>query len=254
MKTCEDVALKEQLLYLLELQTIDTKVKELESARQSLPARTEPLRRDLAKLEGMLGGERQKLAETEAWKKQQGEMLAREYEAMRSAKNKLQGSKTGKEYNAASREVDNKKKSIQDREAELKKVTEALSSSGNVIGERDAAVAQLKEQLATEEAQIAVKVEELAKQIAEASSGRDELRAKIEKNWLKTYDSLAKRGVAVAPVVGGTCQGCQVRIPPQVNNVLARMETLAMCERCGRIIYRKEMIEPKSETPPPAAP
>jgi hypothetical protein len=250
MKTSEDVALKEQLLYLLELQTIDTKVKELEAARQSLPARTEPLRRDLAKLEGMLGGERQKLAETEAWKKQQAELLAREYELMRSAKNKLQGSKTGKEYNAASREVDNKKKSIQDREAELKKVTEALSSSGSVIGERDAAVAQLREQLATEEAQIAVKVEELQKQITEASAGRDELRSKIEKNWLKTYDTLAgKRGYAVSPVLNGTCQGCQMRIPPQLNNILARMESLEMCPRCGRIIYRKEMLETKTETP-----
>ena len=249
--------MKDQLLYLLELQTIDTKVKELEAARQSLPARTEPLRRDLAKLEGMLGGERQKLAETEAWKKQQAELLAREYEAMRSAKAKLQGSKTGKEYNAASREVDNKKKSIHDREAELKKVTEALGASSTVIGERDAAIGQLREQLAAEEAQVAVKVEELGKQIAEASAGRDDLRAKIDKTWLKTYDTLAgKRGYAVAPVLSGTCQGCQMRIPPQLNNILARMESLEMCPRCGRIIYRKEMTEQGDAKPgetPPAA-
>jgi len=246
--------LKDQLLYLLELQTIDTKVKELDAARQTLPTRTEPLRRDLAKLEGMLGGERQRLAETETWKKAQAELLAREQEALRSAKQKLQGSKTGKEYNAASREVDNKRKSINDREAELKKVSEALSSGGSAMGERDGAVAQLRAQLEAEEALIAVKLEELAKQIAETSVGRDELRAKIEKGWLKTYDTLAgKRGFAVSPVVTGTCQGCQMRIPPQLNNILARMETLEMCPRCGRIIYRKEMIEPKPDAPPPAA-
>lgn len=242
--------MKEQLLYLLELQTIDTKVKELEAARQALPTRTEPLRRDLAKLEGMLGGERAKLAETETWKKQQAELLAREQEALRSAKQKLQGSKTGKEYNAASREVDNKRKSINDREAELKKVTEALSTSGTVAGERDSAVQQLRDQLATEEAQIAVKVEELGLAITAASAGRDDVRAKVEKSWLKTYDTLAgKRGYAVCPVIGGTCQGCQMRIPPQLNNILARMESLEMCPRCGRIIYRKEMIDPPA-TPP----
>ncbi len=242
--------MKDQLLFLLELQTIDNKVKELDAARQSLPTRTEPLRRDLAKLEGMLGGERTKLAETETWKKQQAELLAREQEALRSAKSKLQGSKTGKEYNAASREVDNKRKSINDREAELKKVTEALSSSGTVISERDSAVAQLREQLIAEEAQIAVKVEELARQIAEASAGREGLRAKIEKGWLKTYDTLAgKRGYAVSPVIGGVCQGCQMRIPPQLNNILARMESLEMCPRCGRIIYRKERLDPPAAPP-----
>jgi predicted nucleic acid-binding Zn-ribbon protein len=241
-------------MFLLELQTIDSKVKELEAARQSLPTRTEPLRRDLAKLEGMLGGERQKLAETEVWKKQQADLLAREQEALRSAKQKLQGSKTGKEYHAASREVDNKRKSIHDKEAELKKVSEALSSGGSVIGERDAAIGQLRDQLAVEEAQIAVKNEELARQIAEASTGRDALRAKIEKGWIKTYDTLAgKRGYAVCPVINGTCQGCQMRIPPQLNNILARMESLEMCPRCGRIIYRKEMIEPPAE-PAPSTP
>ncbi|MBE7448565.1 MAG: hypothetical protein HS111_06680 [Kofleriaceae bacterium] len=248
--------MKDQLIYLLELQTIDTKVKELEAARQGLPTRTEPLRRDLGKLETMLSGERQKLAETEAWKKQQAELLAREQEALRAAKGKLQGSKTGKEYNAASREVDNKRKSIHDREAELKKVSEALSGSAAVIEERDGAIAGLRAQLAAEEAEIATKVEDLARQIAEASAGRDELRARIDKGWLKTYDTLAgKRGYAVSPVVGGTCQGCQMRIPPQLNNILARMESLEMCPRCGRIIYRKEMIEPPADAaaePPPA--
>src|SRR5690606_18386373 len=108
-------------------------------------------------------------------------------------------------------------------------------------------IGQLREQLAAEEAQVAVKVEELVQQIADASSGRDGLRAKIDKNWLKTYDTLAgKRGYAVAPVAQGTCQGCQMRIPPQLNNILARMESLEMCPRCGRIIYRKEMTETAS--------
>lgn len=241
-------------MYLLELQTIDTKVKELEAARQALPTRTEPLRRDLAKLEGMLDGERAKLADGETWKKQQAELLAREQEALRGARQKLNASKTGKEHNAASREIDHKRKSISDREAELKKITEALSSSTTVIGEREIAVQQVREQLATEEAQVGVKVEELGLAITAASTGRDELRARIEKSWLKTYDTLAgKRGYAVCPVVSGTCQGCQMRIPPQLNNILARMESLEMCPRCGRIIYRKEMIEPPAPATPPDA-
>ena len=252
--------MKEQLTNLLQLQTIDTRVKELEAQRTALPVKLEPLRRDLAKLEGMLAGERAKLVETETWQKQQRELLDREQELLRSAKNKLQGSKTGKEYNAASREVDNKRKSISDREGELKKVVEGLTASRTVIDERGAAVEQLRGQVATEEQLIANKVEDLARQIAEAAAGRDELRAKIDKSWLKTYDTLyARRGFAVSPVVSGTCQGCQMRIPPQLNNILARMETLETCPRCGRIIYRKEMADPApapadpSSTPPSAS-
>lgn len=242
--------MKEQLTYLLQLQAIDIRVKELEAMRAAAPSRLDPIRRDLAKLESMLGGERSKLAETETWQRQQRELLDREQEALRSAKHKLQGSKTGKEYNAASREVDYKRKSISDREAELKKVTEGLSAGSSAIGERDAAVAQLRDQIATEEAEVAAKIEDIGRQILEVASGRDELRQKIDRSWLKTYDSLyARRGFAVSAVHTGTCQGCQMRIPPQLNNVLARMESLEMCPRCGRIIYRKEMLDPPAATP-----
>lgn len=240
--------MKDQLLLLLQLQTIDLKVKELEAARTSLPRSTDPLRNDLAKLEGMLTAERQKLTDTETWKRQQALILEREQDALRAAKAKLQGTKTGKEFHAATREVEFKRKSISEREAELRKVGEALGSSGTVIGERDGAVQKLRDQLASEEQRIAERLEAMAAEIAAASGGRAELRARIDKGWLKAYDALIARGTAVCPVEGGTCQGCRVRIPPQLNNKLARLETIETCERCARIIYRKEMLEP------PAAP
>ncbi len=45
-----------------------------------------------------------------------------------------------------------------------------------------------------------------------------------------------------------------MRIPPQLNNILARMETMEMCPRCGRIIYRKEMLDPAPEAPAEPSP
>lgn len=251
--------MKEQLTYLLQLQAIDNKVRELETQRTSLPAKIEPLRKDLAKLEGMLTAERAKLTESETWKKQQSALLEADQTALRAAKLKVQATKNGKEYNAATREVDHKRKSISDREVELKKMTEGLGSSTTVIAERDQAVQGLRDQLASEEAALAARLGQLDGDIAAASEGRDELRGKIDKEWVKTYDRLVRRGVAVAPVVNGTCQGCRVRIPPQLNNILARGEALQTCDRCGRIIYRQEMVDgpaapPADGTPADGAP
>jgi predicted nucleic acid-binding Zn-ribbon protein len=242
--------LKDHLLKLLQLQTMDAKVKELEASMKTLPARLEPGRRDLAKLEGMLAGERQRLAETETWKKQQEAALEREQDGLRMAKQKLQSSKTGKEYNAASREVDNKRKAIADREAELKKLNETLGPTQALVATRDRDVDEIRKTLAAEEASIAEKVAALQAEIVQASSGRTELRATIEPSWLKIYESLAaKKGYAVAPVVKGTCQGCHMSLPPQLNNQLARMEVLQVCPRCGRIIYRKELFDPEPPAP-----
>lgn len=236
--------LKDQLLHLLQLQAIDARVKEIQATITSLPAKLEPMRRDLAKLESMVSDEKQRVAETESWRKQQEDLLAREQESLRTAKGKLSGSRTGKEFNAATREVEYKRRAISEREAELKKVTEVLASSSSQAGGHDQDIAQLQDHLAAEDAKIAEKIQALEAEITEVAAGRDELRAKIDAGWLKTYDSLTtKRGFAVAPVVKGSCQGCHMNVPPQLNNVLARMESLEVCPRCGRIIYRQDTVE-----------
>lgn len=240
---------------LLKLQTCDVKVRELETAAKQLPAKLDPLRRDLAKLQGMLDAERAKLAETESWRKSQQELIDREREALKSAQSKLQASKNSKEFNAASREVENKRKSIQDREGELKKVAEASNASTQQLASRDADVQKLRDELAQSEAGMADQIQALEAQLTEARGARDEARGSVEKQWLKTYDTLsAKRGYAVAPVVKGVCQGCHMALPPQLNNILARMESIETCPRCGRLVYRKDMIEPeaaKTDAPKP---
>ncbi len=242
--------MREQLQLLLQLQTCDVKVRELETAAKQLPAKLDPLRRDLAKLQGMLDAERGKLAETETWRKNQQEQIDRERDAMKQAQSKLQASKNSKEWGAATREVENKRKSIGDRETELKKVLEASTQSTTQLQARDADVQKLRDELASSEAAMADQVAALNAQLAEARAARDTARASVDKQWLKTYDSLAaKRGYAVAPVIKGVCQGCHMALPPQLNNILARMESIETCPRCGRLVYRQELLEPKADAP-----
>lgn len=243
--------MRDQLLNLLLLQTCDVKVREVDAAAKALPATLDPLRRDLSKLQGMLDAERAKLAETETWRKNQQELIDRERDAMKAAQAKLAASKNTKEFGAATREVENKRKSIQDREAELKKVVEATAQSTEQLAARDADVENLRQTLASREAAMADEMAHLATQLAEAIAARDAARSNVDKSWIKTYDTLAaKRGYAVAPVVKGVCQGCHMALPPQLSNVLARMESIETCPRCGRLVYRKELID----AIPPSAP
>jgi uncharacterized protein len=242
--------LREQLLNLLQLQTFDAKVKELQAAATNLPAKLDPLRRDLAKLQGMLDAERAKLGETETWRKGHQDMIDRDREAMKSAASKLQASKNSKEFSAASREVENKRKSAGDREVELKKVVEQISTTNTQLTAREADVQKLRDQLAESEAGMADEIASINTALAEATTIRNAARQNVDKQLIKTYDSLvAKRGNAVAAVIKGTCQGCHMALPPQLNNILARMESIEQCPRCGRLVYRKELLEPAPPAP-----
>lgn len=247
--------MREQLVFLLQLQQSDVKVRELEAAVNQLPTKLDPLRRDLAKLQAMLDTEGAKLSETNSWRQQQQDVIDRERDALKVAQNKLQASKNSKEFGAASREVENKRKSISDREGELRKVGEVSSSSTSQLETRNKDVDGLRAQLAESEAAQADQIAQLQAQLSEARATRDAARGSVEKQWLKIYDSLAaKRGYAVAPVIKGVCQGCHMTLPPQLNNILARMESIEMCPRCGRLVYRKELLDPKPTEGAVAAP
>jgi predicted nucleic acid-binding Zn-ribbon protein len=237
---------REQLVLLLQLQQSDGTVRELQTALNHLPTKLDPLRRDLAKLQGMLDGERGKLNETNSWRKAQQEMIDREREALRQAQGKFQASKNTKEFNASSREVENKRKAIGDRETELKKVNEAATQSTTQLDARSQDVDAVRAELASSEAAMAGQLDALRTQLAEATAARDAARVQVDIQWVKIYDSLAaKKGYAVAPVVKGVCQGCHMALPPQLANVLARMQSIQTCPRCGRLIYRKELLEPE---------
>ncbi len=246
---------REQLVHLLQLQTSDVKVRELEQAATQLPARLDPLRRDLAKLQTMLDGERAKLSETETWRKNQQDLLDREREALKLAQSKLQQTKNTKEYSAATREVENKRKSISDRETELKKVAETANTSTTQLTTRDKDVESVRKELTDSEAAQADQLADIHAKLAAATTERDAARAQVDKQWLKTYDSLVgKKGYAVAPVVKGVCQGCHMTLPPQLNNILARMESIETCPRCARLVYRKELLDVPAAAPAPAEP
>ena len=236
--------MREQLVLLLQLQQSDSKVRELQTAVAQLPAKLDPLRRDLVKLQGMLDGERSKLDETNAWRKAQQELIDREREALRQAQSKFQASKNTKEFNASSREVENKRKAISDRESELKKVNEAATQSTTQLDARSKDVEALRAELAGSEAAMSGQLDAIKAELAEATATRDAARAQVEPQWIKIYDAVAaKKGYAVAPVVKGVCQGCHMALPPQLANVLARMESIQTCPRCTRLIYRKELLE-----------
>jgi uncharacterized protein len=235
---------REQLVLLLQLQQSDVKVRELQTAVAQLPTKLDPLRRDLAKLQSMLDGERNKLNETNTWRKAQQEHIDRERESLKLAQNKFQSSKNTKEFNASSREVENKRKAIGDREVELKKVNEAAVQSTTQLEARDKGVESLRTELANSEDAMSGQLDALKAELAEAVAIRDAARGQVQPQWLKIYDSLAaKRGYAVAPVVKGVCRGCHMALPPQLNNILARMESIETCPRCGRLVYRKELLE-----------
>ena len=238
--------MKEQLRLLQQLQDIDTQTKEIRKTIEQVPAQLAPAKQDLEKLAGMLAIERQQLADTETWRAEQEEIVNREEEALKNAKAKLQEAKNARDFGAASREIDNKKRSIHDREQEILKVYEALEVGRAKLATHEEDVAKLRAHVESEEAQFADSLKELEEKAAAAAAGREEVEAAIDKSLLKRYNTVMhRRGTAVCPVKDGVCQGCHMSLAPQLAIQVARGESIQSCRQCNRLLFVPE--EPAEE-------
>jgi predicted nucleic acid-binding Zn-ribbon protein len=235
--------LKDQLRLLLKLQAIDTRVLELKTTIGGLPKPLEADKLNLAKLERMLADEKAHLAETERWRNDQEGLIASEDEAIRKAKAKLQAAKGSKDYTAANREMDNKRRARSEREDEVIKVLEALEKAKSDLEAHASHVAKLRERVTAEEQRIGQQIAELEVEATRALDGRDQIVAQIDPPLLQRYEKVHKqRGNAIVAVRGGVCQGCHMSIPPQLANQLAARKDIQFCPRCNRIIYHENAL------------
>jgi predicted nucleic acid-binding Zn-ribbon protein len=78
--------------------------------------------------------------------------------------------------------------------------------------------------------------------MAELEAERKKLVERVDRSLMSKYERIAKQrgGLAVVPVVGGTCKGCQRNIPPQMANQLLTGDDILTCPNCHRFIYAAE--------------
>jgi len=240
--------LRDQLRRLEELQQHDARIQELENALKAIPAKLATTQADLARVEAMLNSERSALGETERYYAEQKGLLGDDEQQVSSAKHKLSQAKNSKEYMAAQREIEQRRESVAGREGEISKLVEAVDAKKKLLADRAADVQTLKDSIQKDSDAARARMAELEGKIAALRTERDALAAGVKPEMLKRYSTIRlRRGLAVVSVRNGTCQGCNMNIPPQLYNTLQRGLTIETCPSCHRIIYWEDLM--KEEAP-----
>jgi len=157
------------------------------------------------------------------------------------AKLKVQQYQTKKnaEFQAMTHEIERYGKEVtelEDRELELMEKAE---------GQR-AVVAAAKEAYAATSAIIGEDLEQLVERkarceaaIAEQETDRATHCGGIDEALLSQYDRIfkSKGDSAVAPLVGGICGGCHMKVTASTLNKAKGEKEIAQCEQCGRLLY-----------------
>jgi uncharacterized protein len=236
--------LRDQLKRLEELQAHDAKIQELENTLKAIPAKLAATQNDLVRVEGLLTTERQALGETEKYYGEQKGLLTDDEIQVAGAKHKLSQAKNSKEYMAAQREIEQRREGLTTREGEIAKLVEAVDAKKKLLGDKASDVQALRESIAKDEEAAKARMAEIEAKIAEQRAERDKLAAAVKPEVLKRYGNIRmRRGLAVVSVRNGTCQGCNMNIPPQLYIIIQRGQTIETCPSCHRIIYWEDLMK-----------
>ncbi len=228
-----------ELQSLVQLQELDLALKQLRDKVRRVPVELGALEQDLA--------ECRRLYESVLKNQEEGDKHRRHLEGevetsrqkLSKYKDQLMSVKTNKEYQAMLAEIANCDKEISAKEDQI---LERMILIDEWTEKQRAA----KRELDAREKEISAKRQELEafriqseSEMGQLEGQRSVLRQRLSSELVELYERIAtaRHGVAVAPALDQSCQGCHVRLRPQLFNEVKTNLQIIRCESCSRILY-----------------
>ena len=233
-----------QLSLLVQLQQLDLKLHSLEEQRKQIPQRLQTAQLPVDQTQKRVKDLQASLETIAAERRSSEQDLSAHESHVHKMRERLNELKTNREYQAHLFEIElaNKKK-----DALEEKVLMAMERAEETQRELDD-VQKLLQALTQTLEQEKAKLESLSAQLTHDATQVDQqkktLYPSLEKRVYDRYSTLKSslKLMVIAPVHGGTCQGCQLQIPPQLVASVKRADQLLTCPYCHRILYYEEIL------------
>jgi predicted nucleic acid-binding Zn-ribbon protein len=144
-----------------------------------------------------------------------------------------------KELGLTRREVDLLKEEIAGLETELQQVYEQVEAATSGLAGLEGELKALAEAREAEAVALRDTIARLGADIERDRSRRQQLIDSVDEALRGRYEMILSRrgGLAVVPVRDGTCQGCRMRVPPQLYNQIQRNDQIILCPSCQRMLH-----------------
>ncbi|MDQ7784201.1 MAG: C4-type zinc ribbon domain-containing protein [Desulfomonilaceae bacterium] len=232
--------MKEQLQLLERLQEIDNQIDRHEKDLARVPLEVQDIARNLVVIRREISEIEERLGQVQKdLRKKEGD-LSTEQEKIKRSERRLLNIKNQKEHNALSREVKLGKKvvgeiedAILDYMGQVETLTKSLERKRNDYQDFEKRLHEKKAEAREVESSAGTALTSLNSEKLNVSEA-------IEGQFLKRYTAVKKaRGKAVAELKNGSCTGCNMAIPPQLNIKVLKQEEMVICPNCNRILFVK---------------
>ena len=233
----------QRLKILIELQNVDSRLRDLQALQGDLPKKLEALKQEAEEKSSLLNEKEAALAEAKKNKHSAELEIQSLREKDKKYRDQLFKVTTNREYDAIQAEIDATATSIDQQETLFLESTEQEEKLSVEIEELKKVLEEIRKNMEEVEKELQEKLNLTRKEENELQRRREELVHDLDVPIYRTYERIRKGkadGLAVVPVVNGACGGCRQAIPPQKILEIRRMNQVIICEGCGRILIWQE--------------
>ena len=240
--------MREKLKALADLQKVDLEIASHRKSAEVYPKQLAELEKELVAARGQVEAERERLLDIERRKRSLEQTIVDEKDKVKKWESRLTEQRSPREYAALAREIDIAKKANMGLGEELSELGSSQLGAREGVKQKEQGFAAKQDQAGSRMADLKDKVGGAHELGGNLEVKRSEVAAKVDKTMLHRYEQVRKkRTPALASVIAGTCQGCNMNVPPQLYNNLRTSLGMDLCPSCHRIIYAVEALEPADE-------
>lgn len=245
------------LKLVIRLQDIDTRLEALAREIATLPKHIAEIEKKLGVHERRLDADRAALAANQKERKQCETDIQTQEQKISKLKDQMLQAKTNEQYRAFQNEIDFCQANIRKSEDRILELMSESDPLDKAVKAAEGALKKEKAEVEAEKDQARQRTEADKKSAAELQAERAAIAKDVTRSVLDRYERTrkARRGIAIAEVVDGRCNVCQMLLRPQFFQDLRRGDQVMACESCQRILFYNPpvKIEDLTGEPAPAA-
>ena len=224
---------------LIELQGIDTKLRDLNDLLGDLPSKVDELNQQEESIKNSLveNKERMKKLEVESHK---GEVrIAEINDKVNKLKDQLFLVTNNKQYDALMHEMDHMKEERTTIETETFSFLEEKETLTESVETMESELGSLSNDLTVRREKLESAISDSAEEKSILEQQRSEQVNGIDLNTVSIYNRVfeARDGLAVVNLSGNGCGGCGAHIPMQKVTEIRSLSAIHRCDVCGRFLY-----------------
>jgi uncharacterized protein len=234
--------LKTQLSLLIEIQKIDSDIKDLFLKKKELPEKIVKIDQEFQRLSDTTQQEKSALENINKIHRDKEAEFKQGTEKLKRTKDRLLEVKTNKEYQAMLKEIETIEQKNSQIEDEIIILLDKIEALKNHLKKVDEEFEFYRQQHENERTNAQEELELIDKKFLFCQEKSNDVMKELHPELLRKYEMIKGRnnGLAVVSVRKGICDGCHMNIRPQLYNDLQKFDQILACPNCQRIIYWDE--------------